>query len=115
MEHLAFREENDNNESFPCAKHTAVSGSHFDQIANHHYRPAFDEGMLQSGQKLLPSRLTRKHLISTICSGTGTKRRITYPRYQRLFWMTAAHTNDELQRLDEQFSADWRNWLMISI
>lgn len=20
---------------------------HFDQIANHHYRPAFDEGMLQ--------------------------------------------------------------------
>lgn len=39
---------------------------HFDQIANHHYRPAFDEGIQQSGQKLLPSRLTRKHLISTI-------------------------------------------------
>lgn len=39
---------------------------HFDQIANHHYRPAFDEGMQQSGQKLLPSRLTRKCLISTI-------------------------------------------------
>lgn len=39
---------------------------HFDQIANHHYRPAFDEGIQQSGQKLLPSRLTHKHLISTI-------------------------------------------------
>ncbi len=24
---------------------------HFDQIANHHYRPAFDEGIQQSGQK----------------------------------------------------------------
>lgn len=39
---------------------------HFDQIANHHYRPAFDEECSKSGQKLLPSRLTRKCLISTI-------------------------------------------------
>lgn len=39
---------------------------HFDQIANHHYRPAFDEEYSKSGQKLLPSRLTRKHLISKI-------------------------------------------------
>lgn len=39
---------------------------HFDQIANHHYRPAFDEGMQQNGQKLPLSRLTRKRLISTI-------------------------------------------------
>ncbi len=115
MEHLASGEENDNNESFPCAKHTAVLAPHFDQIANHHYRPAFDEGCSKSGQKLLPSRLTRKHLISQYYSGTGTKRRITYPRYQRLFAMTAAHTNDELQRLDEQFPLNWRNLRMISI
>ena len=57
---------------------------HFDQIANHHYRPAFDEGMQQSAEKLLPSRLTRKRLFQQYYSGTGTKRRITYPRYQRL-------------------------------
>lgn len=39
---------------------------HFDQIANHHYRPAFDEECSKSRLKLLPSRLTRKRLISTI-------------------------------------------------
>ncbi len=115
MEHLAFRRRKDNNESFPCAKHTAVSGSSFCQIANHHYRPAFDEGMQQKREKLLPSRLTRKRLISTILFWTGTKRRITYPRYQRLFCDDWAHTNDELQRLDEQFSAELADWLMISI
>ena len=39
----------------------------------HHYRPAFDEEYSKSGQKWLPSRLTRKHLISTNTdSGTGT-------------------------------------------
>ena len=39
---------------------------HFDQIANHHYRPAFDEGMLQKRAEIAAIRLTRKHLISTI-------------------------------------------------
>ncbi|EST77728.1 dipeptidyl carboxypeptidase II [Escherichia coli ECA-727] len=58
---------------------------HFDQIANHHYRPAFDEGMQQKRAKLLPSRLTRKCLISTILFWHWNKAEITYPRYQRLF------------------------------
>ncbi len=79
---------------------------HFDQIANHHYRPAFDEGMQQSGQKLLPSRLTRKHLISTILFWHWNKAENYLPALPASFAMTAAHTNDELQRLDEQFSAE---------
>ncbi|MGU0016747.1 hypothetical protein ACVXG9_22715 [Escherichia coli] len=106
MEHLALGEENDNNESFPCAKHTAVSGSSFDQIANHHYRPAFDEGMQQKRAEIAASRLTRKRLISTILFWHWNKAENYLPALPASFAMTAAHTNDELQRLDEQFSAE---------
>ncbi len=115
MEPSRSGEENDNNESFPCAKHTPYLAPHFDQIANHHYRPAFERECSKSGQKLLPSRLTRKHRFQQYYSGTGTKRRITYPRYSVFFAMTAAHTNDELQRLDDSFPLNWRNLRMISI
>ena len=36
---------------------------HFDQIANHHYRPAFDEGMQQKRAEIAAIAL---NLISTI-------------------------------------------------
>ena len=40
---------------------------HFDQIANHHYRPAFDEGIQQKRAEIAAIALKpRKHLISTI-------------------------------------------------
>lgn len=57
---------------------------HFDQIANHHYRPAFDEGMQQKRAEIAAIALNPQtpDFNNTIL---GTKRRITYPRYQRLF------------------------------
>ncbi len=69
----------------------------------------------KSGQKLLPSRLTRKHLISTILFWHWNKAENYLPALPASFAMTAAHTNDELQRLDEQFSAELAELRMISI
>ena len=56
---------------------------HFDQIANHHYRPAFDEGMQQKRAEIAAIALNPQtpDFNNTILA----KRRITYPRYQRLF------------------------------
>ncbi|MFO6484935.1 hypothetical protein ACLBR5_20675 [Escherichia coli] len=40
-------EENDDNDPFLVQSTLPYLAPHFDQIANHHYRPAFDEGMQQ--------------------------------------------------------------------
>ncbi|XNM73158.1 hypothetical protein ACLK11_08880 [Escherichia coli] len=80
---------------------------HFDQIADHHYRPAFNEGMQQKRAEIAAIALNPQTPdFNNTASGTGTKRRITYRGFPASFAMTAAHTNDELQRLDEQFSAE---------
>ncbi len=71
--------------------------------------------MQQKRAEIAPSRLTRKRLISTILFWHWNKRRITYPRYQRLFCDDCGAYNDELQRLDEQFSAELAELAKISI
>ncbi|HBZ6106670.1 TPA: dipeptidyl carboxypeptidase II, partial [Escherichia coli] len=80
---------------------------HFDQIANHHYRPAFDEGMLQKRAEIAAIALNPQtpDFNNTILALEQSGELLT--RVTSVFFaMTAAHTNDELQRLDEQFSAE---------
>ncbi|EGE0653752.1 peptidyl-dipeptidase, partial [Shigella flexneri] len=80
---------------------------HFDQIANHHYRPAFDEGMQQKRAEIAAIALNPQtpDFNNTILALEQSGELIT--RVTSVFFaMTAAHTNDELQRLDEQFSAE---------
>ena len=78
---------------------------HFDQIANHHYRPAFDEGMQQKRAEIAAIALNPQtpDFNNTILALEQSGELLT--RVTSVFFaMTAAHTNDELQRLDEQFS-----------
>ncbi|HFT6345694.1 TPA: M3 family metallopeptidase [Escherichia coli] len=80
---------------------------HFDQIANHHYRPAFDEGIQQKRAEIAaialnPQTPDFKNTILALEQSGELLTRVT----SVFFAMTAAHTNDELQRLDEQFSAE---------
>ena len=80
---------------------------HFDQIANHHYRPAFDEGMQQKRAEIAAIALNPQtpDFNNTILALEQSGELLT--RVTSVFFaMTAAHTNDELQRLDEQFSAE---------
>ena len=89
---------------------------HFDQIANHHYRPAFDEGMQQKRAEIAAIALNPQtpDFNNTILALEQSGELLT--RVTSVFFaMTAAHTNDELQRLDEQFPLNWRNLRMISI
>lgn len=80
---------------------------HFDQISNHHYRPAFDEGMQQKRAEIAAIALNPQapDFNNTILALEQSGELLT--RVTSVFFaMTAAHTNDELQRLDEQFSAE---------
>ena len=80
---------------------------HFDQIANHHYRPAFDEGIQQKRAEIAAIALNPQtpDFNNTILALEQSGELLT--RVTSVFFaMTAAHTNDELQRLDEQFSAE---------
>ena len=65
------------------AKHIAVSGSLIlIKFANHHYRPAFDEGMQQKRAEIATSRLTRKtpDFTNTILA-LEQSGELLYPRY----------------------------------
>ena len=79
----------------------------FDQIDVQHYRPAFDEGVRQKRAEIegIVQNPQRPDFANTLLALEQSGALL--PRVTSVFFaMTAAHTNDELQRLDEEFSAE---------
>lgn len=79
----------------------------FDQIENCHYRPAFDEGVKQKRAEIaaIVQNQQAPDFTNTLLALEQSGALLT--RVTSVFFaMTAAHTNDELQRLDEEFSAE---------
>ncbi|WP_338844032.1 peptidyl-dipeptidase Dcp [Citrobacter europaeus] len=79
----------------------------FDQIDVQHYRPAFDEGVRQKRAEIEgivqnPQRPDFANTLLALEQSGALLTRVT----SVFFAMTAVHTNDELQRLDEEFSAE---------
>ena len=79
---------------------------HFDLIKDSHYRPAFDEGMRQKRAEIAAILQVNAapdftNTILALEQSGELLNRVT----SVFFAMTSAHTNDELQRLDEEFSA----------
>lgn len=79
----------------------------FDQIEISHYRPAFDEGMRQKRSEIaaIVGNDDAPDFANTLLALERSGELLT--RVTSVFFaMTSAHTNDELQRLDEEFSAE---------
>lgn len=79
----------------------------FDQIDVQHYRPAFDEGVRQKRAEIdaIVQNSQAPDFANTLLALEQSGELLT--RVTSVFFaMTAAHTNDELQRLDEEFSAE---------
>lgn len=79
----------------------------FDRINDGHYRPAFDEGVRQKRAEIetIVNHPAAPDFTNTILALEQSGELLS--RVTRIFFaMTAAHTNDELQRLDEAFSAE---------
>lgn len=79
----------------------------FDQIEDCHYRPAFDEGVKQKRAEIaaIVQNQQTPDFTNTLLALEQSGALLT--RVTSVFFaMTAAHTNDELQRLDEAFSAE---------
>ncbi|WP_336240314.1 peptidyl-dipeptidase Dcp [Citrobacter werkmanii] len=79
----------------------------FDQIDVQHYRPAFDEGVRQKRAEIEaivhnPQDTDFANTLLALEQSGALLTRVT----SVFFAMTSAHTNDELQRLDEAFSAE---------
>lgn len=79
----------------------------FDQIKECHYRPAFDEGVREKRAEIAaiaqnPQVPDFANTLLALEQSGALLTRVT----SVFFAMTAAHTNDELQRLDEEFSAE---------
>ncbi len=79
----------------------------FDRIKDCHYRPAFDEGVRQKRVEIEaivnhPAAPDFTNTLLALEQSGALLSRVT----SIFFAMTAAHTNDELQRLDEAFSAE---------
>lgn len=79
----------------------------FDQIDVQHYRPAFDEGVRQKREEIAaivqnPQDPDFANTLLALEQSGALLTRVT----SVFFAMTAAHTNDELQRLDEALSAE---------
>ncbi|WP_213132850.1 peptidyl-dipeptidase Dcp [Citrobacter sp. FP75] len=79
----------------------------FDRIEVHHYRPAFDEGVKQKRAEIdaivqNPQASDFPNTLLALEQSGALLTRVT----SVFFAMAAAHTNDELQRLDEEFSAE---------
>lgn len=80
---------------------------HFDLIEIGHYRPAFDEGMKQKREDIaaIIANSDAPDFANTVLALEKSGELLT--RVTSVFFaMTAAHTNEELQRLDEAFSAE---------
>ena len=79
----------------------------FDQIEDCHYRPAFDEGVKQKRAEIaaIVQNQQTPDFTNTLLALEQSGALLT--RVNSVFFaMTAAHTNDKLQRLDEEFSAE---------
>lgn len=79
----------------------------FDLIQTEHYRPAFDEGMKQKRAEIaaITGNSDSPDFANTVLALEKSGEVLT--RVTSVFFaMTSAHTNDELQRLDEAFSAE---------
>lgn len=79
----------------------------FDQIDVQHYRPAFDEGVRQKRAEIeaIVHNTQDPDFANTLQALEQSGALLT--RVTSVFFaMTSAHTNDELQRLDEAFSAE---------
>ena len=79
----------------------------FDQIEDCHYRPAFDEGVKQKRAEIaaIVQNQQAPDFTNTLLALEQSGALLT--RVTSVFFaMTAAHTNDKLQRLDEEFSAE---------
>ncbi|EDY7979264.1 peptidyl-dipeptidase Dcp [Salmonella enterica] len=79
----------------------------FDRIKDCHYRPAFDEGVRQKRVEIeaIVNHPTAPDFTNTLLALEQSGALLS--RVTSIFFaMTAAHTNDELQRLDEAFSAE---------
>lgn len=79
----------------------------FDLIEIGHYRPAFDEGMKQKREDIaaIIANSDAPDFANTVLALEKSGELLT--RVTSVFFaMTAAHTNEELQRLDEAFSAE---------
>ncbi|HCB2205214.1 TPA: peptidyl-dipeptidase Dcp [Citrobacter farmeri] len=79
----------------------------FDLIEVSHYRPAFDEGMKQKREDIaaIIANSDAPDFANTVLALEKSGELLT--RVTSVFFaMTAAHTNKELQRLDEAFSAE---------
>lgn len=79
----------------------------FDVIEDGHYRPAFDAGLRQKREQIAAiagnnAPATFDNTFVALEKSGELLGRVT----SIFFAMTAAHTNDTLQRLDEQFSAE---------
>lgn len=79
----------------------------FDLIEIGHYRPAFDEGMKQKRKDIaaIIANSDTPDFANTVLALEKSGELLT--RVTSVFFaMNAAHTNEELQRLDEAFSAE---------
>ena len=79
----------------------------FDLIEDHHYRPAFDEGLRHKREEVTAiagntQPATFDNVFVALEKSGELLERVTSVFYA----MTNAHTNDTLQQLDEQFSAE---------
>lgn len=92
---------------FLCHSTLPYQAPQFDWIEMHHYRPAFDEGVRQKSEEIAaivqnPQVPDFANTLLALEQSGALLTRVT----NVFFAMTAAHTNDELQRLDEAFSAE---------
>ncbi|MGG7521830.1 peptidyl-dipeptidase Dcp [bacterium BS0013] len=80
---------------------------HFDEINDSHYRPAFDEALLQKRADIdaIVSQTTAPDFTNTVLALEKSGAMLT--RVNSVFFaMTSAHTNAYLQELEEQFSTE---------
>lgn len=80
---------------------------HFELIEIGHYRPAFDEGLRQKRAEIAaiirhPDAPDFTNTVLALEQSGALLTRVT----SVFFAMTSAHTNDQLQRLEEAFSAE---------
>lgn len=79
----------------------------FDLINDEHYRPAFDEALKRKRQEIAdiahhPDTPTFDNTVVALEKSGEMLSRVT----SVFFALAASHSNDEIQRLDEQFSAE---------
>lgn len=79
----------------------------FDEIRDEHYRPAFDEALRIKRQEIadIAARQEAPSFDNTYLALELSGQMLSRVT-QVFFAMTSAHTNDYLQQLDEQFSAE---------